>query len=140
MYRLYYLTVLLPLLCWGAAVTAATSTEAQINQQIARLTAIEESGNIQPEECFELGTLYWAKRDYARRSYTKNDLSRRASGYFSSYAQKDEIAARDAIALFCVERIRQSPNLGIRASDDFLACSTMVTRYVAKGSNTKASS
>ncbi len=128
-----YALALVVLLSAGCSTSVAEDEiQAAIDWHISRLVGLEASRGLEPEEYFELGTLYWAKRDFASRSYIKNDLSRKASRSFSQYAQTDELAARKAIALFCIERIRQSIHLGIRASDDFLACSTMVSRYISR--------
>ncbi len=129
--RLFLISLLLcaPVM---AQASGSMDTERALNSRIESIADALQEPEPDKQLYFEMGTLYWAKRDHARHAHGRNELARKASRYFSKYASFDELGARKAIALFCIDRIRQSQEIGISPSDDFIACSTMVSRYISR--------
>ncbi len=113
------------------AAIAAANDRGSIERSIANLTALDEQNNLQADGLFELGTLHWSRRDYARNTYEKNDMARQASRYFARYGREDALMAFKSTSLFCLERVRQSETRGIRVAEEFSACSSMASRYIA---------
>ncbi len=110
-------------------------TEAAVDAEIARLQARPDP--LGPRDHYQLGALYYIKRDFAPDLYTRNKLAIESGKHFFAYKQEHALGAQKNIALFCIDRIRHAPSVNRPPGEDVDRCSVIVSSYFAADGKVK---